>query len=176
MHEQAVVQVRTALGRAHHFEAKDKDALFIWDTMEGARQLKKIFDVCTIFFGCVAVMTLLLGGIGVMNIMLVSVTERTREIGVRKAIGATEDDIMHQFFAESAMLTAVSGSLGLAAGVGLCVAMKAVPLPDFVPHPIISLVSIVASLVTLSLITFTAGMYPAQRAAEMTPVDSLRYE
>jgi putative ABC transport system permease protein len=146
MHEQAVVQVRTALGRAHHFEAKDKDALFIWDTMEGARQLKKIFDVCTIFFGCVAVMTLLLGGIGVMNIMLVSVTERTREIGVRKAIGATEDDIMNQFFAESAMLTAVSGSLGLAAGVGLCVAMKAVPLPDFVPHPIISLVSIVASL------------------------------
>lgn len=175
-HEQAVAQVRAIMGRAHHFDPKDKDALFIWDTMDGSKQLKKIFDVCTIFFGCVAVMTLLLGGIGVMNIMLVSVTERTREIGVRKAIGATHDDIMRQFFAESAMLTVLSGSLGLAVGVGICVAMKAVPLPDFVPHPIISPISIVASLLTLSLITFIAGMYPAQRAAEMEPVDSLRYE
>jgi putative ABC transport system permease protein len=121
-------------------------------------------------------MTLLLGHIGVMNIMLVSVTERTREIGVRKAIGATHDDIMRQFFAESAMLTVVSGTIGLALGVGLCLAMRAVPLPDFVPHPVVSPVSIVASLVTLSLITFTSGMYPAQRAAEMTPVDSLRFE
>lgn len=175
-HEQAVAQVRTIIGRAHHFDPKDKDALFIWDTMDGSKQLKKIFDVCTIFFGCVAVVTLLLGGIGVMNIMLVSVTERTREIGVRKAIGATHDDIMRQFFAESAMLTVLSGSLGLAVGVGICVGMKAVPLPDFVPHPIISPISIVASLLTLSLITFTAGMYPAQRAAEMEPVDSLRFE
>ena len=176
MHEQAVAQVRAVIGRAHHFDPKDKDALFIWDTMEGAQQLKNIFDVCTIFFGCVAVMTLLLGGIGVMNIMLVSVTERTREIGVRKAIGATHDDIMRQFFAESAMLTVVSGTIGLALGVGLCLAMRAVPLPDFVPHPVVSPVSIVASLITLSLITFTSGMYPAQRAAEMTPVDSLRFE
>jgi putative ABC transport system permease protein len=176
MHEQAVTQVRAAVGRAHHFDPKDEDALFIWDTMDGARQLKKIFDVCTLFFGCVAVVTLLLGGIGVMNIMLVSVTERTREIGVRKAIGATHDDIMRQFFAESAMLTVISGTLGLVFGVGLCLAMKAVPLPDFVPHPIISPISIVASLLTLSLITFTAGMYPAERAAEMMPVDSLRYE
>jgi putative ABC transport system permease protein len=175
-HEQAVAQVRAVIGRAHHFDPKDKDALFIWDTMDGAKQLKKIFDVCTLFFGCVAVMTLLLGGIGVMNIMLVSVTERTREIGVRKAIGATRDDIMRQFFAESAMLTVVSGSLGLAVGVGLCIAMKAVPLPDFVPHPIISPISVIASLLTLSLITFTAGTYPAQRAAEMEPVESLRYE
>jgi putative ABC transport system permease protein len=108
--------------------------------------------------------------------MLVSVTERTREIGVRKAIGATRDDILRQFFAESALLTAVSGALGLSFGVGLCIAMSAVPLPDFVPHPIISPISIVASVATLSIITVTAGMYPAQRAAEMTPVESLHYE
>jgi len=124
----------------------------------------------------VAVVTLCLGGIGVMNIMLVSVTERTREIGVRKAIGATRADILHQFFAESAILTAVSGSLGLTFGVGICVAMAVIPLPDFVPHPIVSPISIVVSLLTLSLITVTAGMYPAQRAAEMPPVESLRYE
>jgi putative ABC transport system permease protein len=120
--------------------------------------------------------TLCLGGIGVMNIMLVSVTERTREIGTRKAIGATKRDIVRQFFAESAMLTIVSGILGLAVGVGTCAAVEMLPLPDFVPHPIVSWISIVASILTLSLITVTAGMYPAQRAADMTPVESLRYE
>jgi putative ABC transport system permease protein len=175
-HEDAVAQVRRVLGRVHHFDEKDKDALFIWDTMEGAKLVENIFGVVTIFFGCVAVTTLCLGGIGVMNIMLVSVTERTREIGVRKALGATNADILRQFFAESALLTAVSGALGLFFGAGMCVALQALPLPDFVPHPIISPISIVASIVTLSLITVTAGLYPAQRAAEMTPVESLRYE
>jgi putative ABC transport system permease protein len=175
-HEAAVAQVRNALGRVHHFDPVDKDAVFIWDTMEGAKLLDKIFGVVTIFFGCVAIVTLCLGGIGVMNIMLVSVTERTREIGTRKALGATNRDILRQFFAESAMLTVASGALGLTFGVGTCWAMSAVPLPDFVPHPIVSMLSIVASILTLSLITVTAGMYPAQRAAEMTPVESLRHE
>ena len=175
-HEAAVLQVRRALARVHHFDVIDKDAVFIWDTMNGAKMLEKIFGVVTIFFGCVAVVTLCLGGIGVMNIMLVSVTERTREIGTRKAFGATRRDIVRQFFAESAMLTVVSGLLGLSFGIGTCIAMGALPLPDFVPHPIISPISIVVSILTLSLITVTAGVYPAQRAAEMTPVESLRYE
>jgi len=175
-HEEAVMQVRRTLGRVRHFDPQDKDALFIWDTMDGAKQLSRIFGVVTLFFGCVAIVTLCLGGIGVMNIMLVSVTERTREIGTRKAMGATKRDIMRQFFAESAMLTLVSGILGFSSGVGLCLSMEALPLPDFVPHPIISPISIVLSILTLSLITVTAGMYPAQRAADMTPVESLRYE
>ena len=175
-HDDAVLQVRRTLGRVRHFDPTDKDALFIWDTMDGAKILAKIFDVVTIFFGCVAIVTLCLGGIGVMNIMLVSVIERTREIGVRKAFGATRGDILRQFFAESALLTIVSGGLGLAFGIGTCLALALVPLPDFVPHPIISTISVVASVLTLSLITLTAGMYPAQRAAEMTPVESLRYE
>jgi putative ABC transport system permease protein len=175
-HEEAVLQVRRTLGRIHHFDSKDKDALFIWDTMEGAKLVENIFNVITIFFACVAIITLCLGGIGVMNIMLVSVTERTREIGVRKAIGATRRDILRQFFAESAILTVVSGVLGLTFGIGACVAMTVIPLPDFVPHPIVSPISIIASVLTLSIITLTAGMYPAQRAAQMTPVDSLRYE
>jgi putative ABC transport system permease protein len=175
-HDDAVQQVRRVLGRVHHFDATDKDALFIWDTMEGAKLLENIFGVVTLFFGCVAIVTLCLGGIGVMNIMLVSVTERTREIGVRKAVGATSGDILRQFFAESALLTVASGGLGLAFGIGACVALGQLPLPDFVPHPIISVISVVVSILTLSLITLTAGMYPAQRAAEMTPVESLRYE
>src|SRR5205085_5761630 len=175
-HEEAVLQVRRTLGRVRHFDPQDKDALFIWDTMDGAKQLAKIFGVVTFFFGCVAIVTLCLGGIGVMNIMLVSVTERTREIGTRKAMGATKGDILRQFFAESAMLTVVSGAVGLSVGIGICVAMVVIPLPDFVPHPIVSPISIIVSILTLSVITLTAGMYPAQRAAAMAPVDSLRYE
>jgi len=175
-HEAAVLQVRRTIARVRHFDPLDKDALFIWDTMDGAKQLAKIFRVVTLFFGCVAVVTLCLGGIGVMNIMLVSVTERTREIGTRKAMGATKRDILRQFFAESAMLTIASGLLGFFLGMGTCIGMQALPLPDFVPHPVVSPISIVVSILTLSLITVTAGMYPAQRAANMTPVESLRYE
>jgi len=175
-HDEAVAQVRRTLGRAHHFDAQDKDALFVWDTLEGAKLVENIFNVVTIFFACVAIVTLCLGGIGVMNIMLVSVTERTREIGLRKAVGATRADILRQFFAESAILTAISGILGLSLGIGFCLALAGLPLPDFVPHPVISLISIVASVLTLSLITVTACVYPAQRAAEMAPMDSLRFE
>jgi len=175
-HDEAVMQVRRTIGRVHHFEATDKDALFIWDTMEGAKILAKIFNVITVFFGCIAVTTLALGGIGVMNIMLVAVTERTREIGVLRALGATKKDITRQFFSESATLTIFSGLIGYIVGVGLVALLAGMPLPDFVPKPIVSPIAIIASLLTLSFITFNAGMYPAERAAEMDPVECLRCE
>ena len=175
-HELARGEVYRALGRQHHFEATDKDALFVWDTMQGAKLVQRIFDVMTIFFACVALMTLSLGGIGVMNIMLVAVTERTREIGVRKAMGATNGDILRQFFAESVVITIFSGALGFLTGIGLCWLMGIAPKPDFVPTPIITSWAICAALATLGLITVTAGMYPARRAAEMTPTECLRSE
>ncbi len=176
LHEEAVAQVYRTLGRIHHFDPQDKYALFTWDTMNGAKLTERIFNVMTAFFGAVAMMTLALGGIGVMNIMLVSVTERTREIGVRKALGATAGDIQRQFFAESATLTALSGGIGLVVGLGVCALMQRITLPDFVPAPIIVPGAIIASVLTLALITVTAGMYPARRAAALAPIECLRYE
>ncbi len=176
LHDEAVAQVYRTLGRRHHFDPHDRYALFVWDTMHGAKLVARIFDMMTLFFGAMAVMTLALGGIGVMNIMLISVTERTREIGVRKSIGATRHDILRQFFAEAVALSVLSGAVGLAVGVGICLGMGAAPRPDFIPAPVISPISIFGSLATLGLITVLAGMYPARRAAEMEPVESLRYE
>ena len=175
-HEEAMQQIYQILGREHHFDANDKDALMIWDTLDGSKLMERIFGIMTMFFGAVAVMTLSLGGIGVMNIMLVAVTERTREIGVRKSLGATSHDIRNQFFAESAMLMLISGAIGMAMGLGICYAFNHLPLPDVVPHPVISPVAIFASLLTLGLITVGAGVYPAQRAASLSPIECLRQE
>lgn len=176
LHEQAVGQVYRILAERHHFDPRDKEALWVWDTLQGAKFTERIFAVMTFFFGAVALLTLALGGIGVMNIMLVAVTERTREIGVRKALGATTVDIRRQFLAESAIITLVSGTAGLVLGVGICALLRIVPLPDAMPHPVISPFAILASLSTLAVITLFAGTYPALRAANLSPMECLRTE
>jgi putative ABC transport system permease protein len=174
LHMAALRQVREILGERHHFDPADLDALWVWDTLEGAQFTDNIFRTMTIFFAAVALLTLALGGIGVMNIMLVAVSERTREIGVRKALGATAIDIRRQFFVESAIISLVSGATGLLCGVSVCLLIRAVPLPDFIPHPVISATAVVASLITLAAITLGAGTYPALRAAALTPIECLR--
>ena len=174
LHEAAMRQVREVLGARHHFDPIDLDALWVWDTLDSVKFTDRIFHVMTIFFAAVALLTLALGGIGVMNIMLVAVSERTREIGVRKALGATAKDIRRQFLAESAIITLVSGAIGLICGTGLCLLMRNLPLPDFVPHPAISAAAITSSLLTLAAITVFAGTYPAMRAANLTPMECLR--
>ena len=120
LHEKAVAQVKRIIAERHHYDPNDNEALWIWDTLQGSKFTERIFSVMTLFFGAVALLTLALGGIGVMNIMLVAVTERTREIGVRKALGATAIDIRRQFLVESAIITLVSGTVGLTLGVGVC--------------------------------------------------------
>jgi len=176
LHEQAVGQVYRILAERHHFDPRDKEALWVWDTLQGAKFTERIFAVMTFFFGALALLTLALGGIGVMNIMLVAVTERTREIGVRKALGATTVDIRRQFLAESAIITLVSGIAGLVLAVGICALLRIVPLPDAMPHPVISPFAILASLSTPPLITLFAGTYPALRAANLSPMECLRTE
>jgi putative ABC transport system permease protein len=174
VHVAALRQVRQVLGARHHFDPSDLDAMWVWDTLEGAQMLDHIFRAMTIFFAVVALLTLALGGIGVMNIMLVAVSERTREIGVRKALGATAVDIRRQFLAESAIITLVSGFIGLACGLGIIAALRLLPLPDILPHPVVSATAVISSLLTLAAITLTAGTYPALRAARLTPIECLR--
>ncbi len=176
LHVEALDQVKRILAERHHFDPLDKEAMWVWDTLEGAKFTERIFSIMTLFFATVALLTLALGGIGVMNIMLVAVSERTREIGVRKALGATAIDIRRQFLAESAIITLVSGTLGLSLGVGICLLLRLVPRPDFIPLPSISPIAIVASLVTLGLITVSAGTYPALRAASLTPIECLHVD
>jgi putative ABC transport system permease protein len=173
LHEAAMRQVRTILGARHHFDPIDLDALWVWDTLDSVKFTDRIFHVMTIFFAAVALLTLALGGIGVMNIMLVAVSERTREIGVRKALGATGRDIRRQFLVEAAIITLVSGGLGLFCSFAIIAAIHLIPLPPFIPVPAISPFAIISSLVTLAAITVGAGMYPAMRAASLTPIECL---
>jgi putative ABC transport system permease protein len=174
VHVAALREVRKVLSDRHHFDPTDLDAVWVWDTLESAQLTDNIFHAMTVFFAVVALLTLALGGIGVMNIMLVAVSERTREIGVRKALGATAVDIRLHFLVESAIITLVSGALGLICGIGIIVALRLLPLPEFLPHPVISATAIIASLITLAAITVTAGTYPALRAANLTPIECLR--
>jgi putative ABC transport system permease protein len=174
LHVAAMRQVREVLGARHHFDPIDLDALWVWDTLDSVKFTDRIFHVMTIFFAAVALLTLALGGIGVMNIMLVAVSERTREIGVRKALGATARDIRRQFLAEAAIITLVSGGLGLFCAFSVIAAFRLIPLPPFLPRPAVSPLAIISSLATLAAITVGAGMYPALRAANLTPMECLR--
>ena len=176
MHEEALWQVKRLLGRRHGFEPGDEGALLVYDSVENARLVISIFETMQMFLGFIAVVTLSLGGVGVMNIMLVSVAERTREIGLKKAIGATRRRILVDFFIESLALTLSSGITGLIFAWFICSMVNQMPLPSiFAGLPLTPSTAFIAFL-TLSAIGLFAGIYPARRASMLTPVEALRYE
>ena len=172
----AELQVRRLLAKEKLFDPLDKDALPIWNTVTQARFLERLFTSGQIFMGAVAVVTLILGGIGVMNIMLLSVKERTREIGIRKAVGATSRAILLQFFAESMTLTLVAGLGGIGIGWGLCQLINQLPRIDFFAGMIVSLEIAWAALGFLIVVGVMSSIYPAFMASETDPIDALRYE
>lgn len=175
-HEAAVRQVKALLGRRHGFDPKDEGALWIWDTVESARMVNKIYDSMQIFLAFVAVITLGLGGLGVMNIMLVAVAERTREIGIKQAVGATPGHILLEFFLEALLITFVSGWVGVLFAWGASAAVGRLPLPTmFAGLPIAGHTAWLA-FGTLVLVGLLSAVYPARRAAKLTPVEALRYE
>jgi putative ABC transport system permease protein len=128
------------------------------------------------FLGVVGVVTLGLGAIGIINIMLVSVAERTKEIGLRKALGATHRSIMTQFFIEGAFLTLLSGGFGLFVVTVFVTLLAQLPAPDGFDTPRIVPTSAVAAIVSLAIAGVAAGLYPARKAALLEPVEALRQE
>jgi putative ABC transport system permease protein len=169
-------EVHEILARRHGFDPKLNDAFEDWDTIEDNKRVGKIFSAMDWFLGVVGVVTLALGAIGIINIMLVSVTERTREIGLRKALGATHRAIMTQFFVEGAFLTAFSGGIGLAMTTVLVAFLAALPSPEGFDTPRIVPASAAIAILSLAVAGIAAGLYPARQAALLPPVEALRQE
>jgi putative ABC transport system permease protein len=176
LHEDCKWQVRRALGRLHSFDPRDKEAAPIWDTVENVKSFRVMIDGLKYFLGAVGVTTLLLGGIGVMNVMLVAVRERTREIGVRKAVGASSRAILQQFFVESMIVVLLSGGVGLGIAYGLCALVNLIPMPPFFAGMLPTWKVAVLSFVLLGTVAVLAALYPARRAAAVDPIEALRYE
>jgi putative ABC transport system permease protein len=175
-HEACKAQVRRSLGRLHDFDPRDKEAAGIWDTVEDAKAFRMIVDGMEYFLGAIGVTSLFLWGIGVMNVMLVAVRERTREIGVRKAVGATKRAIVGQFFVESLIVVFLSGGVGLAVGYGLCGLINLIPMPDFFAGMLVNWQTGLLSFVLLGTVAVLSALYPARRAAAVDPIEALRYE
>jgi putative ABC transport system permease protein len=175
-HLAAKNEVHEIIARRHGFDPKLEDAFEDWDTVDNMKKVAKIFDAMDWFLGVVGVVTLGLGAIGIINIMLVSVTERTKEIGLRKALGATHRNILTQFFVEGAFLTLLSGGLGLAAVTTLVTLLAMLPAPEGFDTPRIVPASAAAAIASLAIAGVAAGLYPARKAALLQPVEALRQE
>ncbi|OLE83373.1 MAG: hypothetical protein AUG07_08305 [Acidobacteria bacterium 13_1_20CM_2_60_10] len=175
-HPDCVKQLRRTLGRLHNFDPRDKEAAAIWDTVKNAQANRMIIVGMEIFMGAVGIATLFLGGLGVMNVMLVSVRERTREIGVRMALGATRGSILRQFFIETIFVVALSGGAGLLISYGFCGLVDLLPMPPFFSGLLTNWRIGALSVGLLGVIAILSALYPANRAASVDPIEALRFE
>lgn len=175
-HEACKGEIRKALAQIHRFDPTDKEACPIWDTIQEAKAFETMTTGMKYFLGAVGVVTLLLGGLGVMNVMLVAVRERTREIGVRKALGAPARMILKQFFVEALFIALVSGGIGLGVAFGLCALVNLLPMPDFFAGLLATWTSGLLAFGLLGSIAVLSALYPARQAASIDPIEALRYE
>ncbi len=175
-HLLAQEEVNKIVARNHGFDASDENAFDEWDSIQSSKMVGTIFDVMNLFLGAVGMVTLALGAIGVINIMLVAVSERTHEIGLRKALGATNRSILFHFFLEGMLLTLTSGLIGMGMAAGLMAMMGTVQGPGGFDPPKLVPMSAVLAIGSLTLAGVVAGLYPARKAAMLQPVEALRQE
>jgi putative ABC transport system permease protein len=175
-HELAYLEVRKIVARNHGFDYRDDNAFESWDTIKQSEMVGAIFDAMNVFLGGVGMVTLALGAIGVVNIMLVSVSERTREIGLRKALGATNRSILLQFFLEGILITVVSGLIGMGLAGGLMAALGSFHGPGGFDPPKLVPMTAALAIGSLTVAGVAAGLYPARQAAVLQPVEALRHE
>jgi len=172
--EEVMSDVRAVLSRKYRFDPEDRDAVWIWDTAEFDKFMFYFFLAFNLFMGLIGSFTLGVGGIGVANIMFIVVQERIREIGIRRAVGATRGDIMIQFFMESTFIVFLGSVIGFAIAWGIAAALQYVPIKEFVGTPEISLEVGLATAAVLTLVGLAAGLMPARRAAHVDVVECLR--
>lgn len=165
-----------SLGRLHDFDPRDKEAASIWDTVENAQAFRQMTDGMKYFLGAVGLTTLFLGGLGVMNVMLVAVRERTREIGVRKAVGANAVAIQMQFFAEAIIIVFISGGGGLTGALLFCGLFNLLPMPPFFAGLLPTWSSALLAVGLLGTVAVLSALYPARQAAQIDPIEALRFE
>lgn len=162
------------LAAKHRFDPKDKEALGMWDTTEGAKFLDTFMLAFRLFLGIIGSLTLVVGGIGVSNIMNVVVEERTREIGIKMALGARSSSILGQFLVETLVLTAAGGALGLGITYGICALFPVLGFTEYVGEPHISPLVAGATAGLLGAIGLLAGWFPAREAASLDPVVAMK--
>jgi len=173
-----VVDIEATLRNNHNITDPDKDDFFVETQAQAMEMVSTITNALTLFLAAVAAISLVVGGVGIMNIMLVSVTERTREIGLRKAVGATNRSILTQFLLESVMLTSIGGVVGIVLGTGLSfvislILSKFVGLDWAFSFPIMA---VFLGLGVSGAVGLVFGIYPARQAARKSPMEALRYE
>jgi len=174
--------LRELIATRHGFNPEDEELLNYWDTYESQEMVEKIFRGLEIFFGIIGSLTLFIAGIGVANIMYVTVKERTREIGIKMAVGAHPALIVLQFLIEALLTVSIGGALGVVMALGMIELFNFIPLPEsFVevagtPVPVFSRMIALVCVTLLNIIGLLAGIFPSRRASLVDPVEALRYE